>query len=551
MGFRFGTQKSNFAAKSPHPSQNVSRLAYGAPSAQRSIPTPYSNGKSIDKSVSSNSYNDISYRTVGGSLNLSRSQGYNGPQMFYMQETVKYEYSMRSNSFAELKALNEAYLDMQGRYKGVEISVSKLVAKEYVRRIISHYNSHLATVAFDRGQRDRITYYEDQWHRMPNELVWAMIVEWCRPTSHKNFENALMDVLEQEIPQKYPITIGNFCSHYHAKILGLIDLILKMREIFGSGDITPKMRMNLPVDGWGTDGRPGYARCFFAALGKRDYTRILNICGGKDKIKSFTVLTDCFEHVESVLQTYRNACVEISQMHDDMEPSTRIDSLTKAGPLHSNMGSTADDEGRMVKYGSKFPSKEGRSQYVSRFNHLDDTAQSGIDDSMLSDSDYEPYTDKVMPHGDDSDDGDDNNADNDFDFSEVYDDKTEDSIAAMNDSFQSEKSARTAIKDIFRGYCVTRLAYGSCSDGAKCTHCHSAAGRSICLKSVKMIADQTLAEHAKLKEHCEDVDPDYKQQLLARSQQKSPMRPTMPMKKLEAPPRHIPKAMQRNVAFQK
>jgi hypothetical protein len=376
-----------------------------------------------------------------------------------------------------------------------------------------------------------------------------MIVEWCRPTSYKDYLESLLDVLEPLMPQKYPITISNFSGYYHAKILGLIDSLLKMREMFGAEGITPKMRNCLPADGWGTDSRPGYIRLFFAALGKRHYTRVLNICGGKEKMKEFTVLSQCFRHIEDVLQEYRTLCVDISKMHDDMEPSTRIDGLFKHDKDRSNMSPYEENDGKIVKYGSKFPPRDSKTNFVSRFNAVDDLEEPGADDSMLSDSENGAYSDKIVPLDGDRD-SDDNDSDN-FNHGDIYDDMIENDIVAMSQTLESERTSRTAIKDIFRGYCVAKLVYGTCAEGAKCYHCHSSAGRSLCLSSVKMIADQRLSDHGLLKEYCEDVDPDYKKQVLARSPQRPAAKPNYAMKQLEAPPKFIPKALQRNVNFKK
>ena len=164
-------------------------------------------------------YNDISYDTVRGALQRSRVKNTNNNQLLYIQEQVKYDWQMTHNSFPQLRELNYEYLNMMGKHDSLVIRVSLLVMDSIIKPIVTHYNNHLASMARENFSSEVKSYRMYDWHSFSNELCMTMIVEWVRPNSCNDFVKALIKMLENEIPQKFPITNLNFCGFYHTKLL--------------------------------------------------------------------------------------------------------------------------------------------------------------------------------------------------------------------------------------------------------------------------------------------------------------------------------------------
>ena len=328
----FIVQKQNTRDKfvyTENPSRRNSHEASSVFNALRNENTPNRKTRTANDNETSDDYNDISFQTVKGSLQQSRITNRNNSNSVYIQESVKYNWSMTHNSFEELRKLNDTFLDMKGKYKGVEIYLAKLVDPECITSIIDHYNNYLDNESSERMLRNRKVYYKYQWHDLPNDLIMNMIIEWVRPTNCSDFVDSIMDMLSEEIPQNYSITLKNFSNYFHPKILGLMDNIAKMREIFSSGALTKREKLNMPCDIWEEYNRDGYVKIFFSLLGKKHFKRVLNLCGGKSKIKEFKSLKLCFNHIRETLQSYRRACVSAAQFHSDMDPSQRVNTLLR------------------------------------------------------------------------------------------------------------------------------------------------------------------------------------------------------------------------------
>ena len=422
--------------------------------------------------------NELTLDTVLGSLNYSESTKNSKPtNLVYIQETVQYSWQMKQNSIAQLMELNDQFLEMKGKYKGVEIYVAKLVHNTCIKSIVDNYNNYL------RVNHHELMKYADvqhinkfDWHNLPNKKCMEMIIEWVRPFTLNAYAGALVNYVKDIVPQTYDITQSYFPGYFHDKINTLMDNIEKMYLTFTEGNVVSRNLANIPYEVWEEYNRPGIVKIFFVVLGKHR-KKIYNFCQGKSKIKEHKTLKSAFDYIRDKLQDYRELCIKMNRAHSDMTDSDFISPYDNDKSSNNMDNAIVKFKTPYIKNNEKYQNNKTKynemSSYLQSSDTLflnDDNVENSDDDSIfqqfhtpnLSIEDDENLTEK-------SNKNDYENDDIDLDMTKVYPDKSDDDINAMSNEFSKERSSRTAIRDYFRGYCVEKLVYGSCTSGPKCS----------------------------------------------------------------------------------